>query len=397
MIIRIFVISIAFICLAFSQISQRDFERELKAQNSAIQSLKDEIETTKKRIKSENKKEKSSARKVSNLSEEIGLLQKLLKELAKEEKLLQADISRMERKINESENSLEELRKLYAKRLSSMYKKGQLSNLERVLSSTSWRQAIYRSKYLKIISKIDRETHDTIRSLLIEVGKQKLSLESALRKKKYLKREREQTLSQVRSKKKKEQRELTRIRKSKKELTNYLSEKQIGMNQLEVIINKIREDIARIEREERIRKQQMALQSKEFPKLKGQLAWPAEGRISAKFGRQWNPKLKTTTENPGIDIKGKPGSEIKTVLGGVVTTITFIRGYGTTIIIDHGSGFYTVYSHVTNVETNVDSQVNSGDVIAFMGDSGSINGSQLHFEIWGEGKKLNPESWLKKR
>ncbi len=368
MIIRIFVISIAFICLAFSQISQRDFERELKAQNSAIQSLKDEIETTKKRIKSENKKEKSSARKVSNLSEEIGLLQKLLKELAKEEKLLQADISRMERKINESENSLEELRKLYAKRLSSMYKKGQLSNLERVLSSTSWRQAIYRSKYLKIISKIDRETHDTIRSLLIEVGKQKLSLESALRKKKYLKREREQTLSQVRSKKKKEQRELTRIRKSKKELTNYLSEKQVGMNQLEVIINKIREDIARLEREERIRKQQMALQSKEFPKLKGQLAWPAEGRISAKFGRQWNPKLKTTTENPGIDIKGKPGSEIKTVLGGVVTTITFIRGYGTTIIIDHGSGFYTVYSHVTNVETNVDSQVNSGDVIAFTGE-----------------------------
>ena len=49
---------------------------------------------------------------------------------------------------------------------------------------------------------------------------------------------------------------------------NYLSEKQAGMNQLEVIIKKIREDIARLEREERIRKQQMALQSKEFPKLK---------------------------------------------------------------------------------------------------------------------------------
>ena len=397
MIIKIFIISITFFSLAFSQRTQRDFERELKAQNSAIQSLKDEIETTKKRINSENKKEKSSVRKVSNLSEEISLLQKLLKELAKEEKLLMADISRMERKINESENNLEELRKLYAKRLAMMYKKGQISNLERVLSSTSWRQAIYRSKYLKIISKIDRETHDTIRALLIEVGKQKLVLESALRKKRYLKREREKTLSQVRSKKKKEQRELTRIRKSQKELKNYLSEKQVGMNQLEVIIKKIREDIARLEREERIRKQQMALSSKEFPKLKGQISWPAEGRVAAKFGRQWNPKLKTTTENPGIDIKGKPGSEIRSVLGGVVTTITFIRGYGTTIIIDHGSGFYTVYSHVTNVETNVDSQVNSGDVIAYMGDSGSINGSKLHFEIWGEGKNLNPENWLKKR
>ena len=394
---KIIIILSILLSYPFAQRSPRDFERELKAQNSAIQSLKDEIEATKKRIQSENKKEKSSARKVSNLSEEIALLQKLLKELAKEEKLLVADVSRLERKINESENSLESLRKLYAKRLATMYKKGQLSNLEKVLSSTSWRQAIYRSKYLKIISKIDQDAHDTIRSLLIEIGKQKLSLESALRKKRYLKKEREKTLSQVRSKKKKEQRELSRIRKSQKELKNYLSEKQAGMKQLEVIIKKIREDIARLDREERIRRQQMALQSKEFPKLKGQLAWPAEGRVSAKFGRQWNPKLKTTTENPGIDIKGKPGSEVKTVLGGVVTTITFIRGYGTTIIIDHGSGFYTVYSHVSNVETNVDSQVNSGDVIAYMGDSGSINGSQLHFEIWGEGKKLNPENWLRKR
>ena len=397
MFVKIIIILPFLLSYTFAQTSPRDFERELKAQNSAIQSLKDEIEVTKKRIQSENKKEKSSVRKVSNLSEEIALLQKLLKEIAKEEKLLVADVSRLERKINDSEKNLENLRKLYAKRLSTMYKKGQISNLEKVLSSTSWRQAIYRSKYLKIISKIDQNAHNTIRSLLIEIGKQKLSLESALRKKRNLKKEREKTLSQVRSKKKKEQRELTRIRRSQKELKNYLSEKQAGMKQLEVIIKKIREDIARLDREERIRRQQIALQSKEFPKLKGQIAWPAEGRVSAKFGRQWNPKLKTTTENPGIDIKGKPGSEIKTVLGGVVTTITFIRGYGTTIIIDHGSGFYTVYSHVSNVETNVDSQVNSGDVIAYMGDSGSINGSQLHFEIWGEGKKLNPENWLRKR
>lgn len=180
---KIIIILSFLLSCSFAQRSPRDFERELKAQNSAIQSLKDEIEQTKKRIQSENKKEKSSVRKVSNLSEEIALLQKLLKELAKEEKLLVADVRRLERKINESEKNLENLRKLYAKRLATMYKKGQISNLEKVLSSTSWRQAIYRSKYLKIISKIDQDAHDTIRSLLIEVGKQKLALESALRKK----------------------------------------------------------------------------------------------------------------------------------------------------------------------------------------------------------------------
>ena len=52
---------------------------------------------------------------------------------------------------------------------------------------------------------------------------------------------------------------------------------------------------------------------------------------------------------------------------------------------------------MTKVETFEDSQVRGGDVIAYMGDSSSINGAQLHFEIWGQGKKLDPEKWLKKK
>ena len=54
-----------------------------------------------------------------------------------------------------------------------------------------------------------------------------------------------------------------------------------------------------------------------------------------------------------------PGSPIRSTMSGVVTTITYIRGYGTTVIIDHGGGFYTVYSHVTNIQTQVDSEVRS--------------------------------------
>ena len=381
----------------WGQKSSRDYEKELKVQNSAIQSLWNEIESTKNRIQSEGRKEKTSARRVNNLSEEISLLRRLVKEIKKEENLLVADISRTEKQIVKSEVDVDTLRVRYARRLAKIYKKGQLSNLEKVFSSTSWRQAVYRTKYLKIISNLDQKTHTIIRSLLVEIGKQKLSLEAALRKKRRLKNDREKTLAEVRSKKRTEQRELIKIRQSQKELKIYLTEKQVGVKQLEAILKKIREDIARSDREDRIRKQQMALKAKEFPKLKGQLAWPAEGRVITKFGRQWNAKLKTTTENPGIDIKGKPGSEVHTVLGGIVTTITFLRGFGTTIIIDHGNGFYTVYSHVTNVEVNEDSEVRGGDVIAYMGDSGSINGSQLHFEIWGQGQKQDPEKWLQER
>ena len=306
------------------------------------------LKLQKKEFNLKNRKEKSSVRKVSNLSEEISLLQRLVKEIDKEERLLVADISRTENQILKSEIELDTLRTRYARRINKIYKKGQLTNLEKIFSSTSWRQAIYRSKYLKIIAEIDQKTYNTIKSLLVEIGKQKINLEAALRKKRRLKRDRSQTLTLVQNKRRKEQRALIKIRQSQKDLKTFLTEKQAGVKQLEIIINKIQDDINRFEREARIRQQQQVLQSKEFPKLKGQLEWPAKGRVITKFGRQWNPKLKTTTENPGIDIKGKPGSEIRTVLGGIVTTITFIRGFGTTIIIDHGNGFYTVYSHVTN-------------------------------------------------
>ena len=83
---RLIIISLLILqSLIFSQRSQQDFQKELDAQSSAIQSLKDEIKSTQKRIQSENRKEKSSVRRVSNLSEEISLLQQLLKEIKKEE------------------------------------------------------------------------------------------------------------------------------------------------------------------------------------------------------------------------------------------------------------------------------------------------------------------------
>lgn len=371
-----------------------DFDLELESQNSAIKKLREEIKKTRNRINSEIKKEKSAARRITNLAEEISLVERLVIEIKKEESLLIHDISRSERQIAVGENELDSLRIRYGRRAVKIYKRGTLSNLEKILSSTSWRQAVYRGKYLKIISKIDRQTHAKIRTLLIEIGQQKLNLQAILRKKGRLKKEREQKITELKSSKRKKNRELARIRQSKQELSSYLLEKQAGVEQLASIIKQIQEDKARFERAERIRRQQALFNTKDFRELEGKLIWPARGRIISKFGRQWNPKLKTTTENPGIDIKGKPGSPVHTILGGIVTTITFIRGYGTTIIIDHGGGFYSVYSHVTKVSTNVDSEVQANDIIAYMGDSGSISGSQLHFEIWGRGQKLDPEKWL---
>ena len=388
---------ITLLTLVSAQSDERDYDEELRYQNDAINALKTEINQLRLKIKTAESRERSASTRISSLDEEISLTAKLIRSLKNEEEKTRKRILQLKGDILKNENELESLRSRYKKRVINSYRKGRLTDLERVFSSTTWRQAIYRTQYLKIISDIEKKLTKKIEKILIQISQQKLELEAVLRDNLNLVRDKQQQISSYRDMRINREKELNRIRNDKKALSNYIEEKEAGVIQLESIIKKVLEDKARFERELRIKKQQEALKTKSFKALKGQLPWPAEGRIIAKFGRQWNSKLKTTTENPGIDIKGQPGSAIRTVLGGVVTTITYIRGYGTTIIVDHGGGFYTVYSHVTNIQTVVDGQVRNGDVIAYMGDSGSINGSKLHFEIWGKGQKLDPERWLIKK
>ena len=391
-----YVILVSF-CILNAQSSQRDYNEELRYQNDAINKMKKEIEELSSKLRKANINETTTSKRITNLDEEIALVNKLIQSLKKEETSNRNKVNVLKDRIKTKEDELELLRTRYEQRIINTYQKGRVSDLEKVLSSTSWRQAVYRTQYLKIISSIEQKMTKDIENILLAINKDKLKLESLLRQSISLKRDKQKQMTSLRKMRIKREKELNRIRQDKSALANYMQEKSAGVKQLESIIKKVLEDKARFEREERIRQQQQALKTKEFNLLKGQLPWPTEGRVISKFGKQWNSRLKTTTDNPGIDIKGQPGSPIRSTMSGVVTTITYIRGYGTTVIIDHGGGFYTVYSHVTNIQTQVDSEVRSGDVIAYMGDSGSINGSKLHFEVWGKGQKLDPEKWLIKK
>jgi murein DD-endopeptidase MepM/ murein hydrolase activator NlpD len=83
------------------------------------------------------------------------------------------------------------------------------------------------------------------------------------------------------------------------------------------------------------------------------------------------------------------------VADGEVATISFIPGFGNVLILNHYSGFRTVYAHLSEINVSESEKVKEGDVIGRSGES--VEGSQLHFEIWKEKDKLNPESWLAKR
>ena len=387
-----------FILLSVISGQTEKIEKDIQFHNSKLDRLRKEIADYERKIKNASDREKSEIEWLNEIDEEISLVRNLIYRLRREEKIKEKSITQAEVTIEKKESEHTSLVNRYAKRVTHTYKKGRLSDLEKLLDAKSWRQAVYRAKYIKIISEHDRSLADEIRRNLVEIETKRTVMERELidiRKIDEEKLSRKKWLEQRRRVRNKE---LGNLKRDRQKMSVALNQRKKAAQQMESIISHLeRERVARIAELERRRKEMELLGSVPFKELKGKLPWPIEGKVISRFGTYQNPNLKTVTENTGIDIHGSEGTEVRSIYDGIVTTVTYIRGYGNTVILDHGDGFYSVYTHVMDVEVEENSYVNARDIIAHVGDSGSLEGTKLHFEIWGNKDKLNPELWLKKR
>ncbi len=133
-----------------------------------------------------------------------------------------------------------------------------------------------------------------------------------------------------------------------------------------------------------------------FPSYKGRLNIPVKGEVISKFGPSTTGDYKSYTFQKGIDIKVERGEPVKSVFKGEVMFAQWLKGYGNLLIINHGDNYYTLYAHVEEIFKKKGENVDTGEVIATAGDTGSIKGMCLHFELRHHGKPVNPMKWLKK-
>jgi murein hydrolase activator len=134
---------------------------------------------------------------------------------------------------------------------------------------------------------------------------------------------------------------------------------------------------------------------KPFTDLKGLLMMPVKGRIVSFFGQYTDRRFNVTNFQSGISIKADRGEPIRAVYAGQTLFSSWFRGFGNLIIIDHGDHYYTVYAHLEELFKSKGDPVETGEVIATVGDSGSLHGAGLHFEIRHHGKPINPMEWIK--
>lgn len=392
----IFLLSFVFFWAITPQSASKE-AAELNPQQKELQALRQEIEKYEKNLSQSKQKESNILNLIASLDREIDATTAYLRSLQKDIKKRQRQIEQHEKDIERTTREIEKLKELIKKRIVAFYKHQRLRSFELLLSSTSLTQVKVWMRYQKMIIENDRRNY-----LSLQEKKQKLEREKELLKVKMaeqaarLKERRAETASLKKSREKRE-RYLASIRGNQKILAQRLKEVKEAERQIMDLIARAEE--TRLTRQSRLPQgtepQELPYKrAYKFSELKGKLIWPIKGKVISRFGRYKHPQLKTVTENLGIEIKARLGAPVHAVDDGIVQVITWQRGRGNIIIISHDDGYYTVYTHLAEILVETQEYVKAGQVIGTVGDSGSISGPVLHFQIWKNTQNLNPEDWL---
>jgi septal ring factor EnvC (AmiA/AmiB activator) len=131
-----------------------------------------------------------------------------------------------------------------------------------------------------------------------------------------------------------------------------------------------------------------------FGARKGKLPLPAAGPITVGFGKVVNPRFNTVTVQNGIDVEAPQGAPVQAVAPGRVVHAGWFKGYGNLVIVDHGEGYHTLVAHLASMQTAMGEEVDAGAVLGTVGDSGSLKGPYLYFEIREKGRPVDPRPWI---
>lgn len=387
-------------------VSAQQASREITQKERELSRLRTEIQSYEKKLGESVKRERSTLEHLDNLEKQSTLIRRLVNKLKEEERQMSADILKARSSIGDLERQLQSLKNHYAKYVRSVYKNGRVYDLELLFSSNSINQLSIRIAYLRKFSEQRVKDLQRIVQNKTDLERQNEKLQKALADERKLIAEKSTEESSLKKKMTQRQRVLSRIRNDKKLYKQELNRRNQAVRQIEQFIaDLIEKERIRKEREAAAARDRLASSTTPAPEpvpagsfefRRGNLRWPvSSGTIASRFGNQVHPVLKTVTQNTGIDITVPSGSDVQAVADGEVSVLSFLPGFGNVVILNHYNGFRTVYAHLADITVSESQKIRAGEVIAKSGES--IAGAILHFEIWKEREKQNPEVWLAKQ
>ena len=266
------------------------------------------------------------------------------------------------------------------KRLSAYYKMGRIGLINVAFSAHTLPELLSFHDSFQTLIRYDQNLIETYRHSIgeLERVKEALTLERTLLQE-FISQE-EEAQKQVDTTKQEKENLLTLIRTQKK-----LHE--LAITEMEKAGKTLSSHINVMEKKEEILEQGFLLN-------KGKLLPPVNGTLITRFNQEKTNKMGITGKSKGIAITAPNGTKVKAIFDGTILFSGYLRGYGNTVIVDHGYQYYSIISRVEQLLKNKGDQVKTGETIALMGDTATLIDEGLYVEIRHGSVSLDPLQWL---
>lgn len=327
---------------------------------------------------------------------ELNLTRRRLRALQQRHQTLDQQLEVTRANLDRSVQTLAQQRGRLAQRLRRMYEYGPARELEYLLSTRSFADLMERWDFLQMVAEQDRLLLESVRAEKQQVEDNQQALEGHLR-----------DVSRTEKRATKESAKLASLQAQRagtvKQIQTQREAYEQAAAELERTARAIQGLLADLERRRREETAKARTEGRnpqpysgDFARGEGALDWPARGTVIGHFGLEAHPRFGTQIRNDGIDIAVPVGTPVHAVAKGRVDFANDdYEGMGGMVVLNHGDGYYTLYGHLSDVEVHSGQEVLPGQEIGRSGETGSLKGPVLHFEVRKGSAALNPEGWLR--
>ncbi len=361
--------------------SAAEVERELAEQRKELNAVRERLKREQRELANLKNKRSATQGELNKLRKNIEETNRYLKKLEATERSLNVSVRDTRKDLVAIEGRLKSRSELLAKRARLLYMAGRPEDLL-FLPAAGESDFLQRAHMARRLIEYDRRLIAENRTDMgrKQDGLKKLLVQSA-------------ELDEFQKRKQREMASFTSARqdqeKTLKTLQRDEAAKARALKQLEENARKLDAIIRTLEKR---RRDAIARGRKERELETGtKYCAPVQGRVVSRYGLQNHATLGTSTRNLGIEIQGTAGTAVRAAVTGEVAMVTAIPGYGNGIILDNGSGYFTIYANLAGIKVGVGDVVNTCQEMATL----AAQPGTLYFEVRRGTKTQDPEAWLK--
>jgi len=350
-----------------------------------LQALRRAIEQHRERVGAFEREERGLLETLEQMDQALEALAGDAARARREAAGARAELERLSAEARSLEQRLARTRRSLADRAVALYKAGDLGPVAALFAASTLQDALERAELLQRL--ID---HDQI--LLRRFQSERAELAAAREGAARAARSRDAALARAEERAREVERERGARARALATVRSDRRRERAALGELEAAARALEETLALLQREGA--PGPLPESARPFAALRGALDPPVEAPVVARFGKEQD-EFGTQIFRKGIEFAARTGDPVRGVADGVVRFAGWFRGYGKIVIVDHGDAWFTVLGHLEEIAVAVGDPVRRGDRIGSAGDTGSLAGPRLYFEIRRAGEALDPEPWLR--